>query len=75
MTTSQMSRTLKASFHAKRCPGQRAAKGLMWQKPGRALRGSANEQVRRLYLGTNFELRRKEWILDMGRETGANTPR
>ncbi|MCE3282107.1 MAG: lptB [Chitinophagaceae bacterium] len=36
---------------------------------------AANEQVRRLYLGTNFELRRKEWILDMGRETGASTPR
>jgi lipopolysaccharide export system ATP-binding protein len=36
---------------------------------------AANEQVRRLYLGTNFELRRKEWILDMGRETGANTTR
>jgi lipopolysaccharide export system ATP-binding protein len=26
---------------------------------------AANEQVRRLYLGTNFELRRKDWILDM----------
>ena len=29
---------------------------------------AANEQVRRLYLGTNFELRRKDWILDMGRQ-------
>jgi len=28
---------------------------------------AANEQVRRLYLGTNFELRRKDWILDMGK--------
>jgi lipopolysaccharide export system ATP-binding protein len=28
---------------------------------------AANEQVRRLYLGTNFELRRKDWILEMGR--------
>jgi lipopolysaccharide export system ATP-binding protein len=27
---------------------------------------AANEQVRRLYLGTNFELRRKDWILEMG---------
>jgi lipopolysaccharide export system ATP-binding protein len=29
---------------------------------------AANEQVRRLYLGTNFELRRKNWILDMGKK-------
>ena len=29
---------------------------------------AGNEQVRRLYLGTNFELRRKEWIIDMGRK-------
>ena len=28
---------------------------------------AANEQVRRLYLGTNFELRRKDWILEMGK--------
>lgn len=27
-----------------------------------------NEQVRRLYLGTNFELRRKDWIIEMGRD-------
>jgi lipopolysaccharide export system ATP-binding protein len=26
-----------------------------------------NEQVRRLYLGTNFELKRKDWILEMGK--------
>jgi len=26
---------------------------------------AANEQVRRLYLGTNFELRRKDWIIEM----------
>jgi lipopolysaccharide export system ATP-binding protein len=25
-----------------------------------------NEQVRRLYLGTNFELKRKDWIIEMG---------
>lgn len=28
---------------------------------------AANEQVRRLYLGTNFQLRRKDWILEMGK--------
>jgi lipopolysaccharide export system ATP-binding protein len=26
-----------------------------------------NEQVRRLYLGRNFELKRKDWLLDQGR--------
>lgn len=30
-----------------------------------------NEQVRSLYLGTNFELRRKDWIIDMERENAA----
>ncbi|HPH22623.1 MAG TPA: LPS export ABC transporter ATP-binding protein [Chitinophagaceae bacterium] len=25
-----------------------------------------NEQVKRLYLGTNFELKRKDWIIEMG---------
>ncbi|PZP50272.1 MAG: LPS export ABC transporter ATP-binding protein [Pseudopedobacter saltans] len=29
-----------------------------------------NEQVRRLYLGTNFELKRKDWILEMGKTGG-----
>jgi lipopolysaccharide export system ATP-binding protein len=29
-----------------------------------------NEQVRRLYLGTNFELKRKDWILEMGKSQG-----
>lgn len=29
---------------------------------------AANEQVRRLYLGTNFELKRKDWIIEMGKE-------
>jgi lipopolysaccharide export system ATP-binding protein len=29
-----------------------------------------NEQVRRLYLGTNFELRRKDWIIEMGKSEG-----
>jgi lipopolysaccharide export system ATP-binding protein len=28
---------------------------------------AANEQVRRLYLGRNFELKRKDWLLDQGR--------
>ena len=35
--------------------------------------GSAEElaedpQVRRLYLGTNFELKRKDWIIEMGKD-------
>jgi len=34
---------------------------------------AANEQVRRLYLGTNFELRRKDWILEMGMKEHAQT--
>jgi len=29
---------------------------------------ASNEQVRRLYLGTNFELRRKDWIIEMERD-------
>jgi lipopolysaccharide export system ATP-binding protein len=37
-------------------------------KHGTAEELAANEQVRRLYLGTNFELRRKDWILEMGRK-------
>lgn len=37
-------------------------------KQGTAEELAADEQVRRLYLGTNFKLRRKEWILDMGKE-------
>ncbi len=28
---------------------------------------AANEQVKRLYLGTNFELKRKDWIIEMGK--------
>jgi lipopolysaccharide export system ATP-binding protein len=27
-----------------------------------------DEKVRRLYLGTNFELKRKDWIIEMGKE-------
>ena len=37
-------------------------------KHGTAEELSADEQVRRLYLGTNFELRRKDWILDLGKK-------
>jgi len=36
-------------------------------KHGTAEELAADEQVRRLYLGTNFELRRKDWILEMGK--------
>ncbi len=36
-------------------------------KHGTAEELAANEQVRRLYLGTNFELKRKDWILEMGK--------
>ena len=36
-------------------------------KHGTAEELAANEQVRRLYLGTNFQLRRKDWILDLGK--------
>lgn len=31
---------------------------------------AADEKVRRLYLGTNFELKRKDWILEMGKTNG-----
>ena len=27
-----------------------------------------DEHVRRLYLGTNFELKRKDWIIEMGQK-------
>lgn len=37
-------------------------------KHGTAEELADNEQVRRLYLGTNFELRRKDWIIEMGKE-------
>lgn len=33
-----------------------------------------NEQVRNLYLGTNFELRRKDWIIDMAKTGQVNKP-
>lgn len=37
-------------------------------KHGTAEELAHDEQVRRLYLGTNFELRRKDWIIDMERD-------
>jgi lipopolysaccharide export system ATP-binding protein len=36
-------------------------------KHGTAEQLADDEQVRRLYLGTNFELRRKDWIIEMGK--------
>jgi lipopolysaccharide export system ATP-binding protein len=36
-------------------------------KQGTAQELANDEQVRRLYLGTNFELKRKDWIIDMER--------
>ncbi len=36
-------------------------------KHGTAEQLAEDEQVRRLYLGTNFELRRKDWIIEMGK--------
>lgn len=37
-------------------------------KHGTAEQLADDEQVRRLYLGTNFELKRKDWILEMGKQ-------
>ena len=37
-------------------------------KHGTAEELAENDQVRRLYLGTNFELKRKDWIIDMARD-------
>ena len=39
-------------------------------KHGTAEELAEDEQVRKLYLGTNFVLRRKDWLMDMGREEG-----
>jgi lipopolysaccharide export system ATP-binding protein len=38
-------------------------------KHGTAEELADDEDVRRLYLGTNFTLRRKDWIIEMGKET------
>lgn len=40
-------------------------------KHGTAEELAEDEQVRRLYLGTNFELKRKDWIIDMARDRPA----
>jgi lipopolysaccharide export system ATP-binding protein len=37
-------------------------------KHGTAEELAEDEDVRRLYLGTNFTLRRKDWIIEMGKE-------
>ncbi len=42
-------------------------------KHGTAEELAENEQVRRLYLGTNFELKRKDWIIDMVKENEINS--
>lgn len=39
-------------------------------KHGTAEELAGDEKVRRLYLGTNFELKRKDWILEMERTNG-----
>ncbi len=42
-------------------------------KHGTAEELADNDEVKRLYLGTNFELKRKDWIIDMGmRDTSTN---
>ena len=41
-------------------------------KHGTAEELANDEHVRRLYLGTNFELRRKDWIIDMERDNALN---
>ena len=38
-------------------------------KHGTAEQIADDEKVRRLYLGTNFELKRKDWIIDMERDS------
>lgn len=40
-------------------------------KHGNANELAEDEQVRRLYLGTNFELKRKDWIIDMERDNAS----
>jgi len=37
-------------------------------KHGSAEELADDEQVRNLYLGTNFELKRKDWIIEMGKD-------
>lgn len=40
-------------------------------KHGTAEELAEDEQVKRLYLGTNFELKRKDWIIEMGMKDSA----
>jgi lipopolysaccharide export system ATP-binding protein len=42
-------------------------------KHGTAEELANDEQVRRLYLGTNFELKRKDWIIEMEKKKITNT--
>jgi len=42
-------------------------------KHGTAEELAENDQVRRLYLGTNFELKRKDWIIELGRKDKQKT--
>lgn len=42
-------------------------------KHGTAEELADDEKVRRLYLGTNFELKRKDWIIDMNKRDAINT--
>ncbi len=34
---------------------------------------AADDKVRRLYLGTNFELKRKDWLIELGQNTRTKT--
>lgn len=43
-------------------------------KHGTAEELADDEQVRNLYLGTNFELKRKDWILEMGKDAKHGSP-
>src|SRR5215210_2421040 len=42
-------------------------------KTGTAEQLADDADVRRLYLGTNFELKRKDWIIDMGKADAGQT--
>jgi lipopolysaccharide export system ATP-binding protein len=42
-------------------------------KHGTAEELAEDDQVRRLYLGTNFELKRKDWIIDMARDNPSSS--
>lgn len=42
-------------------------------KHGTAEELGENEEVKRLYLGTNFELKRKDWIIQLAKDNAQNT--